>query len=203
MVGLSRIFGICVLLHLAHQTFSQLLNICGRQVYVQPGQDCWKIANENHILVDYLRNLNPGLDCDELQPNEALCVAPAECQICITVRDQDCCSSILSMNGITPPELQLLNPQGVDCNSLYVGQMICVSRSHETKSATSTEPTPEPTSSSTTSKKAIFKRGDTCWVISSANDITLSELEEFNKDECDHKDEDMEEDDDGRFDDKW
>lgn len=172
-----RLVGLNLFLFLIHQTLGRLPIACDRQVNVKPGDYCWKIANDNQILINDLHSLNSGLNCDALQPNQVICVAVAKCQTSVTVESGDSCWSISTSNGITLSELQGLNPPGVNCNGLQIGQVICVSRG-QGQSATTIKPTQKPQTPSC--KSATIKRGDTCWSISSANGITISELRELN-----------------------
>src|ERR1700744_5244170 len=100
------------LLMLTHQTLCEFSINCDRKVNVQPGIYCWNIANDNDISVDHLRSLNPGLNCDKLQPNQVLCVSQgqtsgvvavtdAECQKSVTIKSADSCWSVASANGIS------------------------------------------------------------------------------------------------------
>lgn len=178
------------ILILTHGTLCEFSINCERKVNVQPGIYCWNIANDNKISVDYLRSLNPGLNCDELQPNQVLCVARGEasgvpvtgtgCQESVTVKSADSCWSVASANGISLPELQGFNPPGINCNELQIGQVICVKRGKEPSTTATKTRNSVSLSRSPSCRTTFIKPGDTCWSISSANGITASELQELN-----------------------
>ncbi|KAJ3205507.1 hypothetical protein HK099_000771 [Clydaea vesicula] len=47
---------------------------CSKQHTVVSGDFCWKIAQDNDLSVNDLIEINPGLDCNNLQIGEVLCV---------------------------------------------------------------------------------------------------------------------------------
>lgn len=187
---------------LTHQTLCEPLINCDRKVNVQPGIYCWNIAKDNAISVDYLRSLNPGLNCDDLQPNQLLCVArsgtsgaargepsrlavtDAQCQKSVSIKAADSCWSVASASGISLSELQGFNPPGINCDGLQIGQVICVNRVKVPSiTATKTRNSVSVTKSRTKSpfcRTTSIKPGDSCWAICSANGITVSELQELN-----------------------
>lgn len=126
------------------QTFCETPSLCNRKVNVQPGLFCWNIAEDNKISVDQLRNINPGLNCDALQIGQVICVSHVRkstetemttksvqiskaesCRLAI-IQPGDTCWSISSQNDITIAELHELNPPGINCDALQVGQEVCI-----------------------------------------------------------------------------
>ena len=47
---------------------------CTISYSVVEGDDCWTIANNNGITLDDLQGMNPDVNCDNLQPNQSLCL---------------------------------------------------------------------------------------------------------------------------------
>lgn len=142
LVPKMQIFRVTFLLIIIQQTFCETTIPCNRKVNVQPGLYCWNIAKDNNISVDQLRSFNPGLDCDALQIGQVICVSQAKkssapptnsvqlskgesCRLA-TIKSGETCWSISSQNGITINELQELNPPGINCDALQVGQEVCV-----------------------------------------------------------------------------
>lgn len=126
------------------QTFCETSISCNRKVNVQPGLFCWNIAKVNKISVDQLRSINPGLNCGALQIGQVICVSQVRkstgrvtptksvhtskaesCRLAI-VKPGDTCWSIGSQSDITITELQELNPPGIKCDALQVGQEVCI-----------------------------------------------------------------------------
>ncbi|XP_037042150.1 uncharacterized protein LOC119078657 [Bradysia coprophila] len=147
-----------------------------KSVTVKSGDTCWSISTSNGITLEELQELNsPGLNCNSLAIGQKVCVnrseetTPQSCQS-VTVKSGDTCWSISTTNGITLEELQELNSPGLNCNSLAIGQKVCVNRSPTGSSAQ----TPQ------SCKSVIVKSGDTCWSIFTSNGITISQLQEFN-----------------------
>ncbi|KAH7415918.1 hypothetical protein KP509_14G066400 [Ceratopteris richardii] len=84
-----------------------------------------------------------------------------------TVKSGDTCYAISQDNGISLSNFESWNP-GIDCNDLQIGQVVCIS---------------QPTSSSPTSGSCTtytVQSGDTCYAISQANGISLSDFESWN-----------------------
>jgi LysM repeat protein len=58
----------------------QCPKVCTSTYTTQPGDSCWSIANTAGITVEALLSLNPGVNCDTLQPNQQFCTAQGEGQ---------------------------------------------------------------------------------------------------------------------------
>lgn len=96
------------------------------------------------------------------------------------VRPGDYCYKIALVNGISYRQLLRQNP-GLDCTRLYAGQSICL----YPFVIPGNEDMPKEDiikSSSTTCKKYIVKDGDLCLQIAHAQQITVNDLIEKNKD---------------------
>lgn len=109
---------------------------------------------------------------------QTICDIPATCSRKVTVQSGTYCWSTANDNNISLDHLLSLNP-GLDCDTLQIGQDICVSQASEKVPSTMA------TNSNFISKEEScqlvnVKPGDTCWSISSANDITIAELQELN-----------------------
>lgn len=171
MILFDRLLLLNILLFFINNTLGQVLTNCDRQIDIQTGDTCWKIANDNQISVEDLRSFNKDLHCDLLRPNQAICVALAKCQKSVNVKSGDTCWLISSSNSISSSELQDLNPPGIDCDKLKIGQAVCISRKVENEISKPESPS---------CKTVTVKPGDTCFDIATVNGITVSQLQELN-----------------------
>ncbi|KAH6558831.1 hypothetical protein KP509_1Z042700 [Ceratopteris richardii] len=85
-----------------------------------------------------------------------------------TVKSGDTCYAVSQSHGISLSYFQSSNP-GINCNNLQIGQVVCVSQPTRSSSP--------PSGSSTT---YIVKSGNTCYAISQANGISLSNFHSWN-----------------------
>ncbi|KAH6558836.1 hypothetical protein KP509_1Z043100 [Ceratopteris richardii] len=85
-----------------------------------------------------------------------------------TVKSGDTCYAISQRRGISLSDFQSWNP-GINCNNLQIGQVVCVSQLTSSSSP--------PSGSCTT---YTVKSGDTCYAISQANGISLSNFQRWN-----------------------
>jgi len=145
-----RLLSIASALSLIGYTSAQ----CAKSYTVSPGDYCWAIANNNGLTLDALLTSNPGLNCNNLQIGVTVCLSgtggssgptpqpnptPAPTTGCgktYTVAPGDFCWAIATNNGQGLDQLLANNP-GLNCNSLQVGQSVCLS-------APGTGPSPQP-----------------------------------------------------------
>lgn len=81
-----------------------------------------------------------------------------------TVKSGDTCYAISQARGISLSDFESWNV-GINCNNLQIGQTVCVSK---------------PTTSSSTCTTYTIKSGDTCYAISQAHGISLSDFQSWN-----------------------
>lgn len=101
----------------------------GRYWRVEAGNTLYSIALEVGTTVDKLINVNPGIDPDNLQPGDFICL-PEEFPPCPSgvfwrVSPGDTLYQISQVTGTSIDALLAANP-GIDPNNLRVGQVICI-----------------------------------------------------------------------------
>jgi LysM repeat protein len=116
---------------------------------VVSGDYCYAIGARYSISVAQLQSYNPGLNCNNLQIGQVLCVGASSSCPTYTVKSGDYCYAIGQAYGISVAQLQSDNP-GLNCNNLQIGQVLCVG-----SGGSPTPPTP-PTSGAYTSAQPIW-----------------------------------------------
>jgi len=117
------------------------------------------------------------------------------CSACtkfFTVSSGDYCYQIASTNGLSLNQLIALN-NGVDCNNLQIGQILCLAASSTTsaptvkatttKTPTTTAPTVKTTTKAPTSAACTtytVVSGDYCYAIADKYKISVATLQQFN-----------------------
>lgn len=99
---------------------------------IRPGDTLFSIARRFRVSLDDLIEANPGIDPDNLQVGQVICiplaVPPVVCPpgtITYTIRPGDTFFSLARRFGVTVEDLIRANP-GVDPDTLLVGQHICI-----------------------------------------------------------------------------
>uniref|UniRef100_A0A914C4X0 LysM domain-containing protein n=1 Tax=Acrobeloides nanus TaxID=290746 RepID=A0A914C4X0_9BILA len=104
---------------------------CTKYYTVQSGDYCYKIWTDNGLTQQQFYSLNPGIDCNNLQIGQSVCVGgtvpptqppQATCGKYYTVVSGDTCYQIWTNNGLTEQQFYALNP-GINCGDLKVGQV--------------------------------------------------------------------------------
>lgn len=112
---------------------------CSQYYIVATGDLCVNIAQKYNIDLNTLLSYNIGLNCNNLQIGQQICVVGGESDPCMksySVVAGDICWNIASSNGLTLDQLLSYNP-GLDCSNLKIGQELCLS-----KGSGPTPPTP-------------------------------------------------------------
>ncbi|KAJ3085370.1 hypothetical protein HK102_000069, partial [Quaeritorhiza haematococci] len=186
---------------------------CGKEYAVVAGDFCYAIAEREGLEWDQFLALNPEVVCDNLQIGQVVCVqvgassqsgiitaaieatpttsaSPASpssspsptCAKQYTVNTDDFCFSIAESNGLSLDQFLTLNT-GISCDSLEVGQAVCVeagdsvSSLDDSKIDTSLTTTSNPTSTpplSSCQKQHTVQLGDTCWTIAGSTSETFN-----------------------------
>ncbi|WP_416197123.1 MAG: LysM repeat-containing protein [Sporanaerobacter sp.] len=100
---------------------------------IKAGDTLYSIAQMFNVSVQELMAANPGVDPNNLQIGQVICVPSRPVPPCpggfyYTIKAGDTFYSIAQMFNVSVQELMAANP-GVDPNNLQIGQVICVPRS--------------------------------------------------------------------------
>ncbi|KAE8243541.1 hypothetical protein A4X06_0g6247 [Tilletia controversa] len=175
---------------------------CTTTYSVVSGDSCDVICRKNNVPASQLQQLNSGLNCAGLQVGQSLCLRAKEYDCgtaTYTVASGDTCYSIASAKGISTTQLTNDNP-GLNCNAIYVGQVLCVSATTPgttstattttttSKAATTTTATatssatasPSSTAAVVCSNYSTVQAGDTCDKICARSKVSLYNLQQLN-----------------------
>ncbi|KDN35814.1 carbohydrate-binding module family 50 protein, partial [Tilletiaria anomala UBC 951] len=172
---------------------------CTATYKVVSGDTCDAICQSKNVPVAQLKQLNSGLNCAGLQIGQSLCLHSKEydCTATYAVASQDTCYSIATAKGISTTQLSNDNP-GLDCNAIYVGQVLCVSPTTPGTTATATTTSKATKATSTTTKTSstsavpsstatlacsnysTVQPGDTCDKICQRSKVSLYSLKQLN-----------------------
>ncbi|KAI9374613.1 hypothetical protein BJX61DRAFT_540623 [Aspergillus egyptiacus] len=158
-----------------------------RTTTVNASDDCWAVANRCGITQANLEKFNPRSNfCSTLVAGETVCcssgilpdtIPPANSDgTCKTrqVVSGDSCGTLASKCGLTPQDFTEVNSEDDLCSTLKVGQHVCCSRGE----LPDLRPKPNPDGSCAT---YTTQSGDSCSAIAAANGLTVSDIEDFNK----------------------
>ncbi|KAJ3084994.1 chitin deacetylase [Quaeritorhiza haematococci] len=110
---------------------------CGKTASIKQGDTCFILGQQNGISVPQIQALNPGINCDNLQIGQSVCVAPPggnpppppppqtlppNCAKTQTIKAGDICFTLAPQNGLTLNQFLALNP-GINCDNLQIGQV--------------------------------------------------------------------------------
>ena len=101
---------------------------CSSYYTVITGDTCYSISVFYGISISDLNSRNPSLNCNNLQIGQKLCLNSAQinCSYYYTVKPGDQCYLMVNLTGISIDQFYILNP-GINCNSLQIGQLVCLS----------------------------------------------------------------------------
>lgn len=102
---------------------------------IRQGDSFYSIAQRYNISVQELMRANPGINPNNLQIGQAICIPrgvtpqPTPCPngFYYTIKQGDTLFSIGQRYGVSVQSLLSANP-GIDPNSLRIGQLICIPR---------------------------------------------------------------------------
>ncbi|MEW6181768.1 MAG: LysM domain-containing protein [Bacillota bacterium] len=98
---------------------------------IRAGDTCFSLAQRFGTSVAAILAANPGLNCDNLQIGQTICIpvgVPPVCPAGTTpyiIRAGDTCFSLAQRFGTSVAAIQAANP-GLNCNNLQIGQTICI-----------------------------------------------------------------------------
>ncbi|KAL9936299.1 hypothetical protein V8E36_005141 [Tilletia maclaganii] len=186
-----------LLLRLAPKAHLVVAYNCTSTYTVASGDNCDSICQKNNVPRSQLTQLNSGLNCGGLQVGQKLCLHSKEydCTTTYTVASGDTCYSIATAKKISTQQLQDDNP-GIDCNSIYVGHVLCVSATTPgttattTATTTTTKPATSTTSTTATTTPTMtagtctnystVQPNDTCDKICQRSKVSLYNLQQLN-----------------------
>jgi LysM repeat protein len=94
---------------------------CSKMFTVQSGDTCWSIYSYYGLSQQELSNLNPSLDCNNLQPGQLVCI----CSKYHVVKAGEYCYLIYNNYKISPDLFYSLNPN-INCSNLEPGDLVIV-----------------------------------------------------------------------------
>ncbi|KAI6778523.1 uncharacterized protein J7T54_005047 [Emericellopsis cladophorae] len=158
-----------------------------RTTKVNPGDGCWALADRCKITQNNLKKYNPRTNfCNTLVSGEVVCCssgtlpstippgnADGTCKIRRVVQD-DTCTTLASKCGISGNDFMKVNTKKNLCSSLIVGQPVCCSKGKLPYNPPKQKPNGY-------CADYQVKKGDECAAIAVRNDITVTDLKEFNK----------------------
>ncbi|KAF4156615.1 hypothetical protein CNMCM6069_006513 [Aspergillus lentulus] len=154
---------------------------------VNPGDGCWALADRCKITDAKLKEYNPRPNfCNTLVAGEKVCCSSGTLPDTVPPRNPDgtcktrqvvggdICGSLASKCGLSLQDFYKVNTEANLCLNLKAGQHVCCTRGK----LPDFRPKPNPDGSYST---YMTKAGDDCYGIAAANGITVTDLEEFNK----------------------
>ncbi|MGI5840444.1 MAG: LysM peptidoglycan-binding domain-containing protein, partial [bacterium] len=141
---------------------------------IRAGDTCFNLAQRFGTTVQAILNLNPGLDCNNLQVGRIICIPstpPPTCppgSFAYTIRAGDTCFNLAQRFGTTVQAIQAINP-GLNCNNLQIGQVICIPST----------PPPPPTCPPGSFAYTIVA-GDTCFNLAQRFGTTVQAIQAIN-----------------------
>jgi LysM repeat protein len=106
---------------------------CSRTYTIKAGDYCDKISQAQNVSTYQLSAINPAIinkGCSNLTPGESIClgIVGEDCSTTQVVQPGDTCAGIASMNGLNLTILHLNNPQLDNSCDIYVGEVLCTSK---------------------------------------------------------------------------
>lgn len=107
---------------------------CVRSYTIKEGDICDGISGANNVSTYQLAVINNGVinsACSDLTPGKSICLGyeGEDCSTTYVVKADDTCDGLSSVAGINSTMLFLNNPQiDAECGNLYIGEVLCVSK---------------------------------------------------------------------------
>ncbi|KAH7415910.1 hypothetical protein KP509_14G065600 [Ceratopteris richardii] len=108
---------------------------------VKSGDTCYDISQENGVSLEDFLSWNPGINCNNLQIGQEVCISAPCCCTIYTVKSGDTCYDISQVNGVSLEDFLSWNP-GINCNNLQIGQEVCISEPPESPPSPPSGPPP-------------------------------------------------------------
>jgi LysM repeat protein len=153
---------------------------------IQSGDGCWAVANRCGISQSDLEKYNRDDLCNTLVKDEKVCCSSGTLPstlpngnadgTCTTrqVVSGDSCGSLASKCGISAADFMKVNTKTNLCSNLAEGQVVCCSNSK----MPDLKPKPDSNGNCAT---YTTKKDDSCSKIASSRDLSVSDLEGYNK----------------------
>ena len=152
---------------------------------VRAGDTCSSLAGASS---NYLYQLNPGINCNNLQIGQFICLPYGSnyatmngyysgCQN-YRIREGDTCSALASQAGVSLNQFYNLNGY-LNCNALQVGQYVCLPTGQA-----GTTMAGYSTGNRCYGRQYTVNYGDTCWAIAQRFGTTVEQLQACNGLNC-------------------
>jgi LysM repeat protein len=121
---------------------------CVRSYTIKEGDICDRISAAKNVSTYQLAVINVGIidsKCSNLVPNKSICLGYSgeDCTTTYVVQPDDSCDLISSKHGINSTILYFNNPQiNEACTNIYVGEVLCVSKTVQVPPANPNFPPP-------------------------------------------------------------
>ncbi|KAF8874425.1 hypothetical protein BD779DRAFT_1664253 [Infundibulicybe gibba] len=121
---------------------------CARSYTIKEGDICDRISAAKNVSTYQLAVINAGIidpKCSNLVPNKSICLGYSgeDCTTTYVVKPDDSCDLINSKHGINSTILYMNNPQiNQACTNIYVGEVLCVSKTVQVPPANPNFPPP-------------------------------------------------------------
>lgn len=135
---------------------------------IRAGDTCFRLAQLAGTTVQAIINANPGLNCNNLQIGQTICIPlgiPGGCPtgtMPYVIKAGDTCWALAQTAGISVQALIAANP-GINCNNLQIGQTICI-------------PFGQPTGCPPGTRPHVIVAGDTCYRLAQTYGTTVQAI---------------------------
>lgn len=137
---------------------------------IKSGDTLYKLAMEYDTTVEAIMRINPGLNPNNLQIGQKICIpkdTPKDCPVgtfCYTIKQGDTLYTLAMEYNTTVEAIMKVNP-GIDPNNLQIGQKICIPRE-----------TPHPGTCPNGTFAYIVKPGDTIYKLAIRYNTTVEAI---------------------------
>ena len=148
---------------------------------VKPGDSLWKIANDNQITIEQLKEWNQ-MDSNYIFSGDNLIVkSPANpaASKTHTVQSGDYLWKIANQHGITIQQLKEWNQ--LTSNYIFSGNQLIISNPKASQPIITPESDPVASPQATPPKTYTVQAGDYLWRIATENGVTIDQIKEWNQ----------------------